>query len=117
MMRISPILRWDYADVWEFLRTCKLSFCKLYRFGYTSLGAKSTSHPNPSLKLEGGLGEEGCGFGPAWDLSDGSLERSGRGKFPPTDAEGAASSSSKPRSASQGDVTADLIAELVASEE
>jgi FAD synthetase len=117
MMRVSPILRWEYGDVWEFLRACGLEFCKLYKLGFTSLGARSTSHPNPSLKIEAGSGEDGCGFAPAWELRDGALERSGRGKFPPTDVEDAGASSAKPRTKSQGDATADVIAELVAPPE
>lgn len=32
-LRINPILRWTYADVWDFLRECKLEYCCLYDHG------------------------------------------------------------------------------------
>jgi len=73
MMRVSPALRWDYGAVWAFLRGAALPFCGLYRAGYTSLGVRSTSVPNPALALAGG------GFKPAWELGDGGQERAGRG--------------------------------------
>lgn len=32
-LRINPILRWTYADVWTFLRECRLEYCELYDHG------------------------------------------------------------------------------------
>ena len=74
MMRVSPALRWDYAAVWTFLRGCNLPFCSLYADGFTSLGVRATSRPNPALARGGA----GAGFRPAWELSDGEQERAGR---------------------------------------
>jgi 3'-phosphoadenosine 5'-phosphosulfate sulfotransferase (PAPS reductase)/FAD synthetase len=48
-MRVNPILRWEFGHVWHFLRTFDLPYCKLYDMGYTSLGKKSDTRPNPFL--------------------------------------------------------------------
>jgi len=90
MMRVSPLLDWEYKHVWRFLREAKLPYCKLYDQGYTSLGSVSTSKPNPSLllapgsdrvELPGGAGTVAPGGHlPAYMLDDGGLERAGRVK-------------------------------------
>ena len=74
-MRIFPILEWDYVNVWRFLRSLDLPYCKLYDEGFTSLGEKHNSVPNPSLKIENAEGEQ---YRPAYELEDGSLERLSR---------------------------------------
>ena len=51
-MRVFPIIDWDYCNVWEFLRSYNLPYCVLYDKGFTSLGEKHNSQPNPHLKLE-----------------------------------------------------------------
>lgn len=33
-LRVNCILHWTYEDVWDFLRTCQLSFPSLYTQGY-----------------------------------------------------------------------------------
>lgn len=90
MMRVSPLLEWDYGQIWRFLREAKLPYCKLYDDGYTSLGSVSTSKPNPSLLVPPGSapvvlpGEAGTvapgAHLPAYMLGDGELERAGRVK-------------------------------------
>lgn len=81
-MRVNPILEWEYAHVWEFLRAFEIPYCRLYDRGYTSLGNARNTKPNPALLMEGG--EEGEDEGrrrylPAWRLDCQELERAGRG--------------------------------------
>ena len=71
-MRVNPVIYWSYADVWEFLRRFELPVCLLYEHGYTSLGKRTDTHPNPALLRPDGS------YAPAWELKDGSLERAGR---------------------------------------
>ena len=70
-MRVFPILDWDYQTVWKLLRKFGLTYCVLYDQGYTSLGEKHNSVPNPELKLEDG-------YRPAYELQDGADERLSR---------------------------------------
>eukprot|EP01032_Pedospumella_encystans_P020558 gene20558-23351_t len=83
-MRVNPILNWEYGHVWHFLRTFNLPYCSLYEQGYTSLGKKSLTLPNPALRRKyidnsGALVvREGDSYWPAYMLSDWRLERAGR---------------------------------------
>jgi len=43
-LRVHPILHFTEAQIWEAIRTFKVPFCKLYKEGYRSLGAKGTTH-------------------------------------------------------------------------
>lgn len=70
--RVFPVLAWDYASVWQFLRAFELPYCCLYDQGYTSLGEKHNSRPNPHL-----LKSEGQ-YCPAYELADPALERLSR---------------------------------------
>jgi len=71
IMRVNPILHWNYEDVWEFILAMKVPYCELYDKGYTSIGAETDTIPNPELKNEGG-------YDPAYKLLDGTKERAGR---------------------------------------
>ncbi|CEG46004.1 phosphoadenosine phosphosulfate reductase family protein isoform 1 [Plasmopara halstedii] len=78
-LRVNPILKWTYADVWKFLRNCDLDYCSLYDHGYTSLGNVFDTVQNPELWRKGEDAKEGY-YLPAHDLKDGSSERCGRQK-------------------------------------
>ena len=79
VMRVNPILDWEYQDVWSFLRGLSLPYPRLYDQGYTSLGGRSNTSPNPDLIF---IDEKGVQkFKPAYDLQDGSQERAGRGEY------------------------------------
>lgn len=71
-MRVNPLLGWEYADVWAFLREAGLPYCELYDRGYTSLGNVHDTSPNPALLQADGA------YAPAYTLADGTLERQGR---------------------------------------
>jgi len=73
-MRVNPIIEWDYGHIWHFLRLFRLPYCSLYDVGYTSLGKKSDTWPNPALRKSGSETQ----YWPAYMLSDWSLERAGR---------------------------------------
>ncbi|ORX88180.1 adenine nucleotide alpha hydrolases-like protein [Basidiobolus meristosporus CBS 931.73] len=74
MMRIHPIIDWDYSDIWDFLLDLQVPYCPLYNIGYTSLGCVNNTFPNPNLRND----ERSCGFDPAWKLVNGNQERDGR---------------------------------------
>jgi len=77
-MRINPILDLTYKDIWTFILTYKLSYCKLYDNGYTSIGEKHNTKPNPALEY---VDEDGVRrYRPAYMLQDTSKERDGRFK-------------------------------------
>ena len=58
--------------MWAFTRAFDVPYCALYDQGYTSLGSKNTTKPNPKLRREDGS------YAPAYELSDCSAERLGR---------------------------------------
>ncbi|TDH68607.1 hypothetical protein CCR75_000950 [Bremia lactucae] len=78
-LRVNPILKWTYADVWSFLRDCSLSYCTLYDHGYTSLGTVFDTVQNPELWRKRNDTREGH-YLPAYELKDGNSERCGRQK-------------------------------------
>eukprot|EP00483_Globobulimina_turgida_P006484 UN06494 len=49
IIRINPILYWSYTDIWSFLLKYNLQYCCLYNKGYTSLGDRKQTIPNPLL--------------------------------------------------------------------
>lgn len=73
-MRVYPILDWDYKTVWSLLRTLNVPYCSLYDQGYTSLGDRNNTLPNPLLRND----SLACGYEPAWKLQNESSEREGR---------------------------------------
>eukprot|EP00117_Sycon_ciliatum_P044132 scpid40969/ scgid31877/ FAD synthase; FAD pyrophosphorylase; FMN adenylyltransferase; Flavin adenine dinucleotide synthase; Molybdenum cofactor biosynthesis protein-like region; FAD synthase region len=79
IMRVNPILDFSYSDVWRFLRDLNVSYCSLYDQGYTSLGGRSTTKPNPALHVENQDGRQSAHL-PAYLLSNGDRERDGRVK-------------------------------------
>lgn len=75
-MRVSPLLSWDYQDIWSFLRTLDVPYCSLYDHGYSSLGNRQNTRPN-SL-LEETLPDGTSIYKPAYLLLDPKEERKGR---------------------------------------
>lgn len=75
-MRVNPILTWDYNDIWGFLRKLYVPYCILYDRGYSSIGPKSKTFPNPDLVSKDALGK--VIVKPAYTLVNNELERSGR---------------------------------------
>ncbi|KAL7810497.1 hypothetical protein V8C44DRAFT_358725 [Trichoderma aethiopicum] len=73
-MRIHPVIDWHYTEIWAFTRHLELPYCPLYDQGYTSLGGRKDTLPNPRLKKEGSDDE----FRPAYELVDDDEERLGR---------------------------------------
>jgi len=71
LMRVNPILTWNYEDVWKFIKAFNVPYCELYDKGYTSIGSTTDTIPNPALSTE-------AGFDPAYKLLDGTKERAGR---------------------------------------
>jgi FAD synthetase len=71
-VRVNPILKWSYEDVWKFILALNVPYCELYDKGYTSIGSTVDTIPNPALATEKGE------FEPAYKLQDGTKERAGR---------------------------------------
>lgn len=72
MLRVCPILGWNYKDVWTYTLAEQLQFCELYQRGYTSLGDPRVTSPNDNLARGNG------DYAPAWALTHPGLERIGR---------------------------------------
>jgi FAD synthetase len=70
-MRINPILNWNYHQVWKALLEECFPICILYYQGYTSIGERYNTKPNPKLKNKNSYLE-------AWYLEDEIDERMGR---------------------------------------
>lgn len=65
--RVHPILHFRERDIWETIHKYKIPYCKLYEFGYRSLGAKCSTHKNSDI--------------PAWQQDmENTPERVGRGQ-------------------------------------
>lgn len=73
IMRVSPLLDWEFAHVWDYLLSFKVPYCCLYDEGYTSLGNVDNTLKNPQL-----LNEDTGAYYPAYRLLKSTKERSGR---------------------------------------
>ena len=74
-MRVMPILKWNYHDIWEYITILKIPVCSLYEKGYTSIGSKIDTLPNPNLfDIENGT------YKHARFLENAADERKGRTK-------------------------------------
>lgn len=91
-IRINPVLEWNTAEVWTFVRwldlvtnskyndslpfdppsNVNITYCKLYDEGFTSLGGRHTTIKNPGLKNDDGT------YKAAWEVVDDDIERLGR---------------------------------------
>lgn len=77
LMRVNPLLNWNCADIWEYIQKNDVPYCSLYDRGYTSIGDKTNTIPNPNLKRTEPSGE--IVYSPAYHLQDADkLERAGR---------------------------------------
>ncbi|KAI8930219.1 hypothetical protein BC831DRAFT_439661 [Entophlyctis helioformis] len=76
VMRVLPILDWEYTEVWEAIKLLRVPYCSLYDKGYTSLGGVHDTVPNPHLQDAASK----SGYLPAYALKDGTREREGRTK-------------------------------------
>ncbi|XP_030381574.1 FAD synthase isoform X2 [Scaptodrosophila lebanonensis] len=82
MMRLNPLLQWSYHDVWHYIHMYNVPYCRLYDQGYTSIGYRSNTVPNPHLlrcESDTHCANDGtCCYRPAWELEDATQERAGR---------------------------------------
>jgi len=72
-MRVNPLLDWSCKDIWDYLISHNVPYCSLYNFGYTSVGNRNNTVPNPHL-----LNDDKQTYRPAFELTDDALERAGR---------------------------------------
>ncbi|KAJ5918686.1 hypothetical protein N7454_009830 [Penicillium verhagenii] len=77
-MRIHPVIDWNYAEIWAFIRHLNLQYCQLYDMGYTSLGGTSDTLPNPRLKIDDEKSDGEGTYLPAYKLMEDLEERLGR---------------------------------------
>uniref|UniRef100_A0A182PTK6 FAD synthase n=1 Tax=Anopheles epiroticus TaxID=199890 RepID=A0A182PTK6_9DIPT len=77
LMRINPLLEWTCEDIWSYIREHDVPYCALYDRGYTSIGDRTNTIPNPHLKVETDSGE--VTYLAAYTLQDADrYERAGR---------------------------------------
>lgn len=73
LMRVNPLLDWTCKDIWDYLISHNIPYCSLYNIGYTSIGNRKNTVPNPHL-----LNDDKKTYRPAYELTDDDLERAGR---------------------------------------
>lgn len=80
LMRVNPILDWSCDNIWEYLLSNKVPYCSLYDIGYTSLGHRNNTKPNPHLQFINAETQQ-VEYHPAYMLRNSDhLERAGRSK-------------------------------------
>lgn len=66
-IRVQPILHFRERDIWDNIHKNRIPFCELYKHGYRSLGARSTTYKTSDI--------------PAWEQDlENTVERAGRGQ-------------------------------------
>ncbi|CAO1393028.1 unnamed protein product [Diamesa hyperborea] len=79
LMRISPLLDWNCSHIWNYILQNDVPYCSLYNFGYTSIGDKTNTIPNPHLKRINSKDDNLSTYLPAYELiNSDDLERAGR---------------------------------------
>lgn len=79
LMRINPILDWTCRDVWQYMYVYNVPYCILYQRGFTSIGNKKNSKPNPYLRVIESTTGRVLDYRPGHELLDNdNLERAGR---------------------------------------
>ncbi|GAU98872.1 hypothetical protein RvY_09955 [Ramazzottius varieornatus] len=73
IMRILPLLKMSYHNIWLYLLDFKVSYCKMYDNGYSSIGWKYNTFVNPKLVLNHVDGR--TEYKPAYLLEDSDEER------------------------------------------
>lgn len=53
-IRVLPIIDWDFKEIWLFFNACSIKYNNLYDKGYTYLGDRQDSVPNPYLRTKNG---------------------------------------------------------------
>lgn len=80
LMRVNAILDWTCDNIWDYLLANKVPYCSLYDRGYTSLGHRNNTRPNPHLEYFNPATNR-AEFRPAYSLRNSDhLERAGRTK-------------------------------------
>lgn len=79
LMRINPVLDWKCRQVWEYINYYKIPYCTLYEKGYTSIGNKKNTKPNPCLAVTDETTSRIIGYKHGKELLDNDeQERAGR---------------------------------------
>ncbi|KAI9575161.1 FAD synthase-like [Glossina fuscipes] len=79
LMRINPILDWTCRDIWQYIYVYDVAYCILYEKGFTSIGNKKNTKPNPYLQVAESTTGRVLNYRHAHDLLDNdNLERAGR---------------------------------------
>ncbi|XP_068151710.1 FAD synthase [Drosophila tropicalis] len=83
LIRVFPLLDWNYSDIWNYIRLNKVPYCCLYDQGYTSLGGeRGSTRVNPNLLVYDEVKDEMV-FKAAYELKDSRLERANRDDLEP----------------------------------